>query len=387
MANLIEQVFTFVDSPRERPWVAMGALGIFIILGAAWINQAQVLPGVSVSETGVSGSIVDIMWNEEGNLALALVDDDGSKKLMHRDGDGTWSDLNCECNVTAIGGTEDQWLAGGEDGWIGVMAPGASNIATRSMNWQNSQPDIVSLDGDVQNGWMIVEEGQTRTVHTWSGLDVSEGTEYSISTIVLDEIEVVTGGALIIGHDMAASNPAQGLESSEVLLWTAGGSGSSPQLLLLHRGAGNPFHTILPLDDSSFIAIVGGADAIYGVTVERNVYRIADSIGMNTIVIDNSDLLWISGENGLSNLEIGDDKLTPLSSPEGTPNELTTASNSGSNIVLFSEDGSTRVTIDPTAQHSLLRSLSLLGDLIMILTFIAFAGFGSHALLKKHEVL
>ena len=52
MANVIERLFTFVDSPRERPWVAMGALGIFILLGAFWVNQAQVLPGVSVRETG-----------------------------------------------------------------------------------------------------------------------------------------------------------------------------------------------------------------------------------------------------------------------------------------------------------------------------------------------
>ncbi len=75
VANLVERLFTFVDSPRERPWVAMGALGIFILLGAAWVNQAQVLPGVSVSDTGLSNPIVDIMWDEDGDQALALVQD------------------------------------------------------------------------------------------------------------------------------------------------------------------------------------------------------------------------------------------------------------------------------------------------------------------------
>ena len=63
MDRVFERMFAFVDSPRERPWVAMGALAIFIILGAAWVNQAQILPGVSVSETGLSEPIVDIMWN------------------------------------------------------------------------------------------------------------------------------------------------------------------------------------------------------------------------------------------------------------------------------------------------------------------------------------
>jgi len=118
--NIIERLFTFVDSPRERPWVAMGALGIFILLGAVWMNQAQVLPGVSVSETGLSGSVADIMWGEDGDQALALVENGNDLDLMVRDSEGTWSALECGCNVTAIGGTESQWLAGGEDGWIGL---------------------------------------------------------------------------------------------------------------------------------------------------------------------------------------------------------------------------------------------------------------------------
>jgi len=54
---------------------------------------------------------------------------------------------------------------------------------------------------------------------------------------------------------------------------------------------------------------------------------------------------------------------------------------------MLREVGPPRVTIDPSAQHSLLRSLSLLGDLLLVLTFVAFVGFGGHALLRKHDVL
>lgn len=385
--NIIERLFTFVDSPRERPWVAMGALGIFILLGAVWMNQAQVLPGVSVSETGLSGSVADIMWDEDGDQALALVENGNDLDLMVRDSEGTWSALECGCNVTAIGGTESQWLAGGEDGWIGIMAAGSDSISPRSFNWPDIPPDIVSLDGDINGGWLIVEDGPTRSVHTWSGLNVSDGATYSISTIVMDEVEVVSGGALIIGHDMAGSNPAQGQASSEVLIDAAGGSGASPQLVLLHRGAGSPFHTILPMDDSSFIAIVGGGDAIYGVSADRNVHRITGSIGVSTIAIDGEGMLWFKGDNGLSTLEIGDAQPTNVIFPDAAPSDLMTAASSGDNIVMFSEDGSSRVTIDPSAQNSLLRSLSLLGDLILVLTFVAFAGFGGHALLRKHDII
>ena len=385
MANVIERLFTFVDSPRERPWVSMGALAIFILLGAAWVNQAQVLPGVSVSETGLSDPIVDVIWDADGDQALALVQSDSGMELMTRSSDGTWSDVDCGCNVTAIGGSENQWVAGGEDGWFGVMGAGSSNIATRSLIWPGSPPDIISLDGDIDSGWLIVQSGATRTVHTWSALDVSAGASYPIPEIVLDEIEVVTGGALIIGHDIS-SNPALGL-SSEVLLDAAGNSSGSPQLVLLHRGAGAPFHTIIPTEQSSFIAIVGGGDAIYGVTKDRNIHRIAGSIGIETLAIDSDGMLWFDGGNGLSHMEIGDSEPTLVTPPSGTPSDLTVAANSGGNIVMFSEDGSTRVTIDASAQHSLLRSLSLLGDLMLLLTFVGFVGFGGHALLRKHGVL
>ncbi|MCH2636761.1 MAG: hypothetical protein MKZ56_00080, partial [Candidatus Thalassarchaeum sp.] len=91
MDNIIERMFAFVDSPRERPWVAMGALGIFILIGAVWVNQAQVLPGVSVSETGLSGSVVDIMWDADGDQALALVENGNDLEMMIRDSQGTWS--------------------------------------------------------------------------------------------------------------------------------------------------------------------------------------------------------------------------------------------------------------------------------------------------------
>ncbi len=385
--NIIERLFAFIDSPRERPWVAMGALGIFILFGAVWVNQAQVLPGVSVSDTGLSGSVVDIMWDTDGEQALALVDNGDDLEMMIRDSQGTWSVLDCNCNVTAIGGTESLWVAGGEDGWIGIMYAGSNSIAPRSFNWPDTPPEIVSLDGDIDDGWLIVEDGSGRLVHTWSGLNVSEGASYSISTIVMDEVEVVSGGALIIGHDMAGSNPAQGQASSEVLIDAAGGSGSAPQLILLHRGAGSPFHTIVPMDDSSFIAIVGGGDAIYGVSADRDVHRIAGSIGVSTIAIDDEGMLWFKGDNGLSTLEIGDAQPTNVICPDGAPTDLTTAASSGENIVMFNEDGSSRVTIDPSAQHSLLRSLSLLGDLILVLTFVAFVGFGGHALMRKHDII
>jgi hypothetical protein len=318
---------------------------------------------------------------------LALVESESDLGLMIRDSDGTLSALDCGCNVTAIGGTESQWLVGGEDGWFGVMGPGSTSISPRSLIWTGSPPDIISLDGQINQGWLIVENGNDRTVHTWSGLNVSAGTSYPISSIVMDRVEVVSGGALIIGHDTTGVNPALGGQTSEVLIDAAGGSGGPPQLVLLHRGAGATFHTIIPMDDSSFIAIVGGGDAIYGVTMERNIHRIAGSIGINTIAIDDSQMLWFNGENGLSSMVIGDAEATLVNCPDGAPLDLTAASNSGENIVMFSEDGSTRVTIDPTAQHSLLRSLSLLGDLILVLTFVGFVGFGGHALLRKHDVI
>ena len=396
VTNLIERLFSFVDSPGERPWVAMGAFGIFILLGAGWMNQAQVLPGVSTTETDLPGSVLDVIWSEDGEHALALVDDNGDMKLMLRGDSGSWSEINCNCNATAIGGSDNLWLVGGEDGWFGVMIAGDNSIAPRSLNWQDTAPDIVSLDGQMASGWLIAEMATSRTVHSWTGLNVSEGASYPINDISLDEIESVAGGALIIGHDQT-SNPALGL-SSEVLIEAERNTSGAPILTMLHRGAGAPLHTIIPVDDhfegctqNCLIAIVGGGDSIYGITsdstVGRNMHRIAGSIGMQTIAMDSQNMLWFQSTNGIYNLEIGDQNPTFVKMPDGTPTDLHVASIAGENVVMFSEDGKTRVTIDPMAQQSLLRSLSLLGDLILVMTFVAFFGFGGHALLRKHGVL
>lgn len=396
MTNPIERIFSFVDSPSERPWVAMGGFAIFILLGASWVNQAQVLPGVSTTDTNLPGSVVDIMWSEDGQDAIALIENGSGTELMLRSDSGTWNTLDCGCNATAIGGSGNLWLAGGEDGWFGVMIAGDDNISTRSLNWAGIAPNIVSLDGQLASGWLIAEFATTRTVHSWSGLNVSEGSTYPINDISIDEIESVVGGALIIGHDQT-SNPAQGL-SSEVLIEAERNSSGAPILTMLHRGAGAPLHTIIPVDNpfdnciqNCLIAIVGGGDSIYGVTsdstVGRNMHRVAGSIGVETIAIDSQNVLWYQSQNGLYTLEIGDQNPTLLKMPEGTPSDLYSAALSGENVVMFSEDGETRVTIDPMAQNSLLRSLSLLGDLILVMTFVAFFGFGGHALLRKHGVL
>ena len=396
VTNVVERLFSFVDSPAERPWVAMGALAIFILLGAGWVNQAQVLPGVSTTETGLEGPVVDVIWDENGHHALALVDSGDELALMLRDESGTWSEIQCNCNATAIGGSSNLWLVGGEDGWFGVMIPGDNDIAPRSLNWQSPAPDIVSLDGQLASGWLIAEMATSRTVYSWSGLNVSEGATYPINDISLDEIESVSGGALIIGHDQT-SNPVLGL-SSEVLIEAERNTTGPPILTMLHRGAGAPLHTIIPVDghfegciQNCLIAVVGGGDSIYGITsdstVGRNMHRIAGSIEVNTITMDSQNMLWFKSENGLYNLEIGDQNPTLVKLPDGTPSDLHSASMAGDNVVMFSEEGDTRVTIDPMAQQSLLRSLSLLGDLILVMTFVAFFGFGGYALLRKHEVL
>ncbi|GIS43075.1 MAG: hypothetical protein Ct9H90mP16_01450 [Candidatus Poseidoniales archaeon] len=92
-------------------------------------------------------------------------------------------------------------------------------------------------------------------------------------------------------------------------------------------------------------------------------HRIAGSIEVNTITMDSQNMLWFKSENGLYNLEIGDQNPTLVKLPDGTPSDLHSASMAGDNVVMFSEEGDTRVTIDPMAQQSLLRSLSLFGRL------------------------
>jgi hypothetical protein len=384
----LTRIFGFIDSPEERPWVAMGAFAIFVMLGCLWIHQAQVLPGVSSTETGLKSTIIDMKWNAEGTEALALVSSDSNFELMLRSANGDWSSIDCQCNPLSIGGSTNSWVVGGENGWFGHMSPESQNLMPRSLEWPGVAPDIISLDGDISSGWMIVEGGNgIRSVQTWNSLQVSNSSTSPLESVILTEIEAISSGALIIGYDLSAGNPADG-PTAEVLI-AATSTLESPQLDLLHLGAGSILHTIIPIYNgpwaSTFVAIVAGGDSVYGVQMDHSVHRIPGASGSETIAMDDNGALWMSEGSNVETFGMGDSESQNVVLPENV--DIDTSFSAGENIVMLSSDGSVRITIDPSAQHSVLQSLQLLGDLILILILIAFAGFGGFSLLNKHEVI
>ncbi len=390
VSELLSRMFSFLDSPDERPWVAMGAFAIFVMLGCLWIHQAQILPGVSSTETSLDGEVLDMQWGADGTHALALVESDSGPVLQLRSSDGSWNDFECGCNPTAIGGSVSSWIIGGEDGWFGQIIPGSDTLITRSLEWVESPPDIVSIDGDLYSGWMIVEfENGIRGAMTWDLLEVSNSTLAPLESIILTDVEVVSGGALIIGYDLSAGNPADG-PTAEVLIAGSVIPESAPHLDLLHLGAGAPFHTILSIEDGpwsdAFIAIVAGGDTVYGIQVDHSVHRIPGSTGSDTMTMDQDGGLWLSDDSTVLTFGMGDSSSRTILLPDGMGDDIAKAFTAGDSVVLIASDGSERVTIDPSAQHSLLQSLQILGDFILFLVFLVFAGFGAHTLLRRHEI-
>ena len=390
VSEVLSRMFAFLDSPDERPWVAMGAFAVFVMLGCLWIHQAQVLPGVSSTDTGLEGEVLDMQWGSDGTDALALVDSSSGPILQIRDSDGSWSTLECACSPTAIGGSDSSWVIGGENGWFGQIDAGSNNLMTRSLEWGGTPPDILSIDGDLYSGWMIVElENGIRETVTWNLLEVSNQTPAPLASIILTDVEVVTGGALIIGYDLSAGNPADG-PTAEVLIAGSVVPESAPHLDLLHLGAGAPFHTILSTDDGPwsdvFIGIVAGGDSVYGIQMDHSVHRIPGSTGSDTMAMDSEGGLWLSDDSTLLTFGMGDSSYRTVLLPEGVGDDIGMAFSAGDSVVLIASDGSERVTIDPSAQHSILQSLQILGDFILFLVFLVFAGFGAHTLLRRHEI-
>jgi hypothetical protein len=392
VSDIFTRLFQFLDDPDERPWVAIGAFAIFVILGAAWIHQSQVLPGVSVSDTQLSGQVIDMYWNEEGTQALALIESASGSELMLRDSTGTWTPIDCDCTPTSIGGTSSSWVIGGADGWMGMIDSGPdAYLQTRPLEWPSGALDIVSLDGSSSAGWMIAESGNgMRTAHTWDGLSVSNGTAAPLSTIILTDVEMVSGGSLLIGHDLSAGNPADG-PTAEVLIDGANVIGGAPVLDLLHLGAGQSFHTIIPVENgpwyNAFIGIVAGGDSTYGIQADRSVHRIPGAFGSDTIALDSTGSLWMSDGDHIETIGMGDESSNAVVMPASIDVDISSMYMAGDNIVMISVDGAERISIDPSAQHSLLHSLQLLGDVLLILVLFAFGGFGGHALLRKHDVI
>ncbi len=398
MSDVLASIQALLQSDEDNRGKSLVLLACFILLGSIWVGQAQVLPGVSVSEMNLQGSVDAIEWGNDGSDVVALVSDGDDSTLRAHSGSGGWVAVSCSCTPLSISHGPSGWLVGGEDGFFGLISSLASDqpsVTPRDLSWPEGNPDgnhVVSVSGQLSDGWMVSEgAGGERVVRTWLGLFLSNGTGADRDSIIIDSVHQGDSNALVLGHDMSLGNPTRGA-NGEVLISATASAGESPQLRLLHLGTGGVLHTVLSAGDGpfsdAFDSLVAGGSGVYGVKEDLSVHRILGAPGSTGAVLDTAGILWLADESHLWKMAFGSAFAEAQVLPDGVPTEFSSLSSSGLTIsALTANDSPQRVTVDPAASKSVLTSLDALGSLFLLLILISVGVSGGWKVGRKTGIL
>jgi len=382
MSGLISSIQALIQSDEDNRWRSFALLGCFILLGSLWVGQAQVLPGVSVSELDLPGTIDTIHWDNAGLGAVALVNDDSTTSLWAHMSSGGWREISCSCTPLSISYGESGWLVGGEDGFFGFISylgGTQPTVTPRNLWWPEGNPignHVISLSGQLSEGWMVSEgEGGERVVRTWTALFLSDGTGFDSDSIIIDSVHQGESNALVLGHDMSLGNPTQGA-TGEVLFSATETKGNSPQLRLLHLATGGVLHTVISAEtggfSEAFDTLVAGVSGVYGVKEDLSVHRILGAPGSTGAALDEDGKLWLVDDSNLWSMEFGSAFAEAQVLPDGVPTGFSGLVTSGQTIsALTSDEPVQRMTVDPAAADSVLTSLDALGSLFLLLSLLA----------------
>ena len=122
--SFLEKMQYWLREESDMQWLSIGVFFMIVIAGAFFFDHSNVIPGWVQSDVAEQGTLMDIDWNDEGDKALAIFLDNGTKNLMSWDVENGWKSIehDSEPNAVDFSGL-DQWFIGTNDGielWTGV---------------------------------------------------------------------------------------------------------------------------------------------------------------------------------------------------------------------------------------------------------------------------
>ncbi|MBJ24471.1 MAG: hypothetical protein CMB64_07375 [Euryarchaeota archaeon] len=426
--SFLEKMQYWLREESDMQWVSIAVFFTIIIIGAFFFEHTNVLSGWVRADTNEQGTVLDIDWNEDGTKALAIFSNSGTKSLMSWDIENGWNSITYDAEPNAVDWAgQENWYVGTNDG-IEVW-PGVGNSSSQIvMNWSDNSTrhrviDISSIGGI--SGFIITQSIDGSKIHYFSDTEVSKGTsppttgneksnseeelnnENSNSTddelqqistntiqdeghVQLISVEMIdTERALVIGSSSVFGiNPTNALTISTLYdVWAS--DNENPNLQLIHSKAGVELSQILSLEgswgDEYSAAVIGPTDCLI-INLEGIVSELCEG-GGSSGEIDSDGAIWItSATNSLeikkitTSKEQGEFVSKNLLLPEKYEINSRLAKISGDKIQFYgTNDNGEEVkgTLDPSASQSVLRSLDMLGQLMVFV--IAISVFGATA--------
>ncbi len=410
----------------DLQWVSIAAFCAIVIMGAFFFDHTNIIPGWVRSDVTDQGTMIDIDWNDDGSKALAIFSKSGTKNLMEWGADMGWSSISSDSEPNAVDWASglQHWLVATNDGvevWNGI-----DNFSSQMvMNWADNSTlqhrviDVSSISG--VSGFLITQTTEGSMLHYFDGIDVSLGTsppstgsEEQITSdsgvnesesedglqqigsntasnhgnVQLTNVEMIDNGrALVIGSSSVFGiNPTNALTIGSLFDAWASDSGN-PNLQLIHSKAGVELSQISNLNgawgDDNIAVVIGPTDCLI-IDLNGIVSELCEGGGSAT-TIDSEGTLWISSSTntlGIKKITYVDLEFETenLQLPEDYEINARLAKNSGDDVHFYGADdegAEVKATLDPSASQSVLRSLDMLGQLIVFI--IAISVFGATA--------
>ena len=372
-------VFLQEESEGQHLW---GAVFVVILLvGAVMIEASMVQPGASATSLLEDGETLEQASAGSNGEVLLLLDRTDSSSLRIFDSQGISEVDSGSFEPLSIDSTSSGWLIGGSDGALATYD--GSSFNSIEMSWLDQNPgDVISVaSNDGSSGFLICEWDGRAKVHSFTNGNVSDGVTTSVSTTLLTDVHLSPSGnlAIVTGFDTALGNPAFG-RSGEIVYRVQTTMGDTPQMNLIHHGAGGAIHSVSFLPEGSWgvgaTAMLASSTSTLFLLKDSTIVEMNEIAGSTSAVAEESGtILMLQGDSGVVlTMEPGAEKPSSHKLSESSIVDATHSVALGSEVLFFGEgiEGTVGVLeIDTTADADITKSFARFGDLIFLLLVLA----------------
>ena len=368
----------------EGQWLSLAGFVMIMILGAALIHVADVIPSGTENHPTLpdDSRILSMAFAEDGS-ALAVIDDSGINRLFRIQGSSA-EEISLSSEPTVVSSSGSEWLVGGESGLL-VRIVGQDQTPLPILQSEDRVIDLHAADGS--SGWILLERGQNVELRTFDSRiqnSLSFAADIEENTLTLTGFDVDDSGnsAIVSGISSAFSNPGSPSDVGEVLFVASASIGFAPQATLVQHSFGAAYHSVHISDDSNLLGFAVSPDQLTLISDDLSVSTDIEIGGGLASTVDSEGRLWVFGEESNVIVLGADGSVQSLSVESPAGFSAQSAVSDGGTIHVIHE-GDSLLIIDTSSLTNPIVRPSLLFDGI----FLAIAAGACLVLARNFQVM